>query len=43
MSILLTQIDLGGVVFGGGLKGSRVDLEGMGSKCDLGALYKIPK
>lgn len=29
--------------FGGGHKGGRVDLGGMESKFDRGALYKIPK
>lgn len=28
---------------GGGCKGGRVNLGGMGSKCDRGVLYKIPK
>lgn len=27
----------------GGCKGERVDLGRMGSKCDWGTLYKIPK
>lgn len=30
-------------ILGGGPKGGKVDMGGMGDKCDQGPLYEIPK
>lgn len=48
MTIWATQVRLGVLIsfflfLGGGHKGQGVDLEGLGSKCDWGALCEIPK